>query len=310
MPTILEKPVILDETGQDIVTKLDEIKEAIGGSGEYTPIRISVTTPPYTTTFIDGETLDLSGMVVKATFSNGLLYDITDQCTFNPAEGDVLSESDTSVSISYTWNPTSTTFTTTQAITVVAPIYGAEWDGTSSPAWTRTDLASDFVDPVPYYSGMTATPSSPFDNIMPWAGMEIEERTGGTMVKIPKFWYLITKSGSSIKVQISSVERTGYRVSPAHMDRGDGEGERDYVYIGRYHCGEDWKSATGVTPRTSNKSAPRTYIHNFGTGYWPTDFAMRFTIWLLYIVEFADWNSQAKIGYGCGNVQRYDHFFC
>ena len=29
------------------------------------------------------------------------------------------------------------------------------------------------------------------------------------------------------------------------------------------------------------------------------DFAMRFTIWLLYIVEFADWNSQAKIGYGC-----------
>ena len=31
------------------------------------------------------------------------------------------------------------------------------------------------------------------------------------------------------------------------------------------------------------------------------DFAMRFTIWLLYIVEFADWNSQAKIGYGCGN---------
>ena len=28
---------------------------------------------------------------------------------------------------------------------------------------------------------------------------------------------------------------------------------------------------------------------------------MRFTLWLLYIVEFADWNSQAKIGYGCGN---------
>ena len=28
---------------------------------------------------------------------------------------------------------------------------------------------------------------------------------------------------------------------------------------------------------------------------------MRFTVWLLYIVEFCDWNSQAKIGYGCGN---------
>ena len=29
---------------------------------------------------------------------------------------------------------------------------------------------------------------------------------------------------------------------------------------------------------------------------------MMFTIWLLYLVEFADWNSQAKIGYGCGSV--------
>jgi hypothetical protein len=25
------------------------------------------------------------------------------------------------------------------------------------------------------------------------------------------------------------------------------------------------------------------------------------TIWMLYLVEYADWNSQAKIGYGCGN---------
>lgn len=28
---------------------------------------------------------------------------------------------------------------------------------------------------------------------------------------------------------------------------------------------------------------------------------MLFTIWLLYLVEFADWNSQATIGVGCGN---------
>ena len=45
----------------------------------------------------------------------------------------------------------------------------------------------------------------------------------------------------------------------------------------------------------------RTSIHNLGTTIWQIDFATRFTLWLLYIVEFADWNSQAKIGYGCGN---------
>jgi hypothetical protein len=31
------------------------------------------------------------------------------------------------------------------------------------------------------------------------------------------------------------------------------------------------------------------------------DFAMFWTTRLLYLVEFADWNSQSKIGYGCGN---------
>ena len=53
----------------------------------------------------------------------------------------------------------------------VTPIYGAEWAGTSDPSWTRTDDAVGFSAPNPYYSGMSTTPSSPFDNIMPWSGM-------------------------------------------------------------------------------------------------------------------------------------------
>ena len=28
---------------------------------------------------------------------------------------------------------------------------------------------------------------------------------------------------------------------------------------------------------------------------------VRFTLWLLYLVEFADWNTQKTIGKGCGN---------
>ena len=84
------------------------------------------------------------------------------------------------------------------------------------------------------------------------------------------------------------------------MNRGDGKGERDYVYVGRYHCASDWKSTTGVTPKASiTRSAARSGIHGLGANYWQSDFAMRFTIWLLYIVEFADWESQGKIGWGC-----------
>ncbi len=184
-------------------------------------------------------------------------------------------------------------------------IYGAEWDGTSTTAWSRTDDAADFTDPVPYVSG-ASNYGSPFDNIAPWSGMVKSERAGGTMVAIPKFWYKLTKSGSHIKVQIANkepVNEEGFVVSPAHMDRGDGSGERDVVYIGRYHCGATaYKSVSGQLPKVSvTRSAARAAIHALGDNLWQMDFATRFTIWLLYIVEFANWNSQSKIGYGCGN---------
>lgn len=106
-----------------------------------------------------------------------------------------------------------------------------------------------------------------------------------------------------MKVQIADKATPGFSVSPAHMDRKDSRGERDVVYIGRYHCSEDsYKSKSGRIPKASiTRSTARSSIHSLGSNIWQMDFAMRFTLWLLYIVEFADWNSQAKIGYGCGN---------
>lgn len=185
---------------------------------------------------------------------------------------------------------------------IVHYIYGVSWDGTSTTSWTRTDDAVGFNDPVPYLSG-ASNYGSPFDNLMPWSGMQISDRTAGKMVSIPKFWYKIEQTpGNGMKIQIADKEVEGFHVSPAHMDRGDGKGERDVVYIGRYHCASDYKSKTGVKPVASiTRSSARTSIHNLGTNIWQSDFAMRFTLWLLYIVEFADWNSQTKIGAGCGN---------
>ena len=179
-------------------------------------------------------------------------------------------------------------------------IYGASWDGTSTTKWSRTDEAADFTDPVPYVAGASSY-GSPFDNLQPWAGMVKSERTGGTMVSIPKFWYKLTQNGRGMSIQIADRAVEGYSVSPAHMDRGDGHGERDVVYIGRYHCNGTYKSGTGSPRANMTRSSARSNIHNLGSTIWQSDFAMRFTLWLLYIVEFSDWNSQAKIGYGCGN---------
>lgn len=179
-------------------------------------------------------------------------------------------------------------------------IYGASWDGTSTTKWSRTDEAAEFTDPVPYVAGAKSY-GSPFDDRLPWSGMVKSERTGGTMVAIPKFWYKLTQNGSGMSIQIADRAVEGYSVSPAHMDRGDGHGERDVVYIGRYHCNDTYKSGTGSPRANMARSPARSGIHNLGSTIWQSDFAMRFTLWLLYIVEFADWDSQAKIGYGCGN---------
>ena len=180
-----------------------------------------------------------------------------------------------------------------------AQIYGVQWDGTASTTWSRTDAAETFMNPTPAVNNGNG--SSPFDTIMPWAGMVVEDdATAGKLVKIPKYWFKWTRSGNGMKLQISNGPEAGFHVSPAHADRGDGKGERDYVYVGRYHCNTSYKSQAGSQPAASmTRAQARSNIHNLGSTYWQYDFAMYWTIMMLYLVEYANWNSQATIGYGC-----------
>lgn len=185
------------------------------------------------------------------------------------------------------------------AVKATMNIYGAEWDGSSNPAWTRTDAAVDFPAPNPAVNNGNG--SSPFDDLLPWSGMVIEDdAAAGKLVKIPKYYYKWTRSGNTMKLQIADGPEAGFHVSPAHADRGDGKGERDYVYVGRYHCNTSYKSQAGSQPAARmTRAQARSNIHNLGSTYWQYDFAMYWTIMMLYLVEFANWNSQATIGYGC-----------
>lgn len=179
-------------------------------------------------------------------------------------------------------------------------IYGVEWDWTSSGSTkgTRTDGAVGFGDPNPAVNNGSG--SSPFDNLYPWSGMVKETRTGGVMVKEPKYWYKWTKTGKKLKLQIADGPVEGFHVDPVNMDRGDGLGELDFSYIGRYHCGSDYKSSTNVAQKTNiTRSAARSGIHNLGSYIWQMDFAQMWYVGMLFLVEFADWNGQTRIGYGC-----------
>ena len=260
---------------------------------------ISITTVPTKTDYVKGESLDLSGMVVTASYNSGASEDVTSLCTSSPAGGSAISTTGSmTVTVSYAEN--GVTKSATFKINVTAPIYGVEWDGTSSTKFSRTDAAELFTDPVPYVNGASSY-GSPFDNIFPWSDMQIvDDATAGKLVKIPKYYFKWTKSGTKMQLQISEAAFNGSHVSPAHADRGDGKGERDVVYVGRYHCNSSYKSVSGQTPVTNiTRATARTNIHNLGSSYWQYDFAMYWTICMLYLVEFGDWNSQAKIGYGC-----------
>lgn len=218
-----------------------------------------------------------------------------------------LEEMFTSTGGTFTGTPAiNTTYYLDSSCSIVQPyhIYGVEWDweNGNSTAGVRTDDAATFAAPSPAVSNGTG--SSPFDNLYPWCDMVKENRSGGVEVKEPKYWFKWTKTGKKLKLQIADGPVAGFSVDPVNRDRGDGLGELDYSYIGRYHCGSDYKSTTNVAQKVSiTRSTARGGIHKLGSYFWQMDFAQMWYVNMLFLVEFADWNGE-RIGRGCSTSGR------
>ena len=269
----------------------------------------------------NGETYNttVSFATIGLTAPQGSTYTLTDNTT-------TFSGTSTGVEVTYylpnlgTWNSSCTdgTQTANQPTTVSAytsytvnlayvKVYGVIWNKTNTATTlTRTDDSANFSNPSPAISGGTG--SSPFDNLYPWSEMTVETfADGNVMVKIPKFYYKITNSSSQMTIQIATAPQEGFKVSPAHQARYSGDIERDYVYLGKYKCNSSYKSVSGASPQVNiTRSTARDGCRKQGTssnvnGYYQQDFHTFWTVRMLYIVEFANWNSQAVIGYGCGN---------
>ena len=88
-----------------------------GGIGKI-PTGIEVTTAPTKTSYKAGEKINLSGMVVKANFSDGSSQDITSQCTFSPSAGTTVYEDTTKINVTWIWDKANITYQTSQSITV------------------------------------------------------------------------------------------------------------------------------------------------------------------------------------------------
>ncbi len=197
-------------------------------------------------------------------------------------------------------------------------IYGVEWNyANQSTALARLEGAAGFADPVPAVG--TAMGSSPFDNLYPWSEMEEFNVIGNqisymrgtpghsrkdydTVVRIPKYWYKVEhdSANSKIRYYIADNEVEGFAIHPA-FNRGDGK-VRDYIYVGKYNTGSssgDYVTRSEISPLVSiTRTAARGDSHKKGNPWWQYDYAAWCAIWLLYLVEFADWDSQATIGRG------------
>lgn len=184
----------------------------------------------------------------------------------------------------------------------------------SGYVFDRTDDAIGFTNFITSFINNPSEPGyttygSPFDDKMPWAGMKIVDRKvskrWSKMVSIPKFWYQLTSNNGYLSIKISDKKVPGFYTSPAHRDRGDGKGERDVVYIGRYHIGGTSQS---VYYESNSGLKAELYpifqdIVGEGKGLYYCDFHMRFTLWLLYLVEYRCWNVQQVIGKGGGSLK-------
>ena len=203
-------------------------------------------------------------------------------------------------------------------------VFGVEWDYSNpSTALTRLTVNNDPNGYIDYNVKGYPNPAigtdggcSPFDRFMPWAGMDefniinnavsyqkddpnFSRSANDTVVRIPRYWYKIEQdvANSKIRFYIANIAADGFAIHPA-FNRGDGV-TREAIYIGKYNSGAGYVSKSGLVPlSTITRATARTNSANKGANWWQYDYAAWCAIWLLYLVEFSDWNSQSKIGQG------------
>ena len=208
------------------------------------------------------------------------------------------------------------------AVDIIPPVnvFGVSWDSSNpSTALTRLTKANDpnklvtvdiTTEPVPAVG--TGSGSSPFDNYMPWMGMEeVDIDTSGrvypanrtspssaTCVKIPQFYYKVEKSGNIFRYYVADGPIDGFSLHPgseSYIARYEG-------YLVNKSGGQALCSYSNTPAKTGLTRAEfRNYAKNFASNAQLYDFAAWCAVGLLYLVEFADWDSQEKINRGIVN---------
>lgn len=173
---------------------------------------------------------------------------------------------------------------------------------TSSSAWERTN-DSVGLNANATHDGTDVV--NDFDNLYPWSkiktvnmadngtinaqigdvNFKFDGTNGEVMTYIPPFYWKRWQDSSYEYIQISN-------------NTFDGASYSEGFYVGRYTTSSGTHSKSGVTSQVStNITNFRTQARAKGTGWQQMDYHY-LLLQMLYLVEYADYNSQTKLGQG------------
>lgn len=202
---------------------------------------------------------------------------------------------------------------TTKAVFMVA--YGVEWNS-ATDTYLRTGAASGVANSTSYAGaiqiqmrrcvlnadGTVKYYLDPTDSTKKADGTPaiINGTDGNVMVEIPKFWSKYEHVSGVYKWSISDGKYgPDYEVDPAFIRGGV---EKDYRYYPAYegfNLSGKLISGSGRTPTVNQTRAQfRTLAAANGAGWSQIDWNLLVAVQLLYLTEYANFNSQAMIGRG------------
>lgn len=206
-------------------------------------------------------------------------------CVFNASSGE-----SSDVVYGVNWNPTTDTYERTGIAAGVA--LSTSYAGVIQTKMKRCVLNADGT--VKYY--LSSTDSTKKED---GSAAIINGTDGNVMVEIPKFWYKYENVGGVHKWLISDAAQTGYEVHPAFIRGGVEKSFRYYCAYQGYTLSTKLISGSGRVPTVNKTRATfRTEAAANGTGWSQIDWNLLIAVQLLYLVEYANFNTQAILGQG------------
>lgn len=192
--------------------------------------------------------------------------------------------------------------------------YGVEWNQTAD-TYTRTGLAAGTANSTSYagslQTGMRRCVLNangtvnyylhPTDSTKKADGSAavIDGTAGNVMVEIPKFYYKYEYAAPVHKWSISPLQEAGYTIHPAFVRGGVEQAYRYYCAYEGYNNGGKLISRSGVLPTGLQTIATfRTQAQVNGTGWSLIDWNLLYAVQMLFLTEYADFDTQAMIGNG------------